>query len=549
MADQVFEVFAKERGAWVLAERLAGVSRDEAVIEAKRQLARNGVEAVRVALETYDASAQIFKQRTVFREAKPQSEEPARGAVPKQDATKGGAGKASKSYVAVRGRAGRAAPAKPKPRGKGLKAPSAAAPQPTHAPASQPAEPELPPAVAPRSGRRAMLIGFGISLLAAASLVLLGMAHWPWLDARVAAPTLIAAAGLMVLLAGGFMLAVVFRVKSTPIGEAAVASAEEPDAEVAPEPVDLLAVPPSDQAPWPDLIEPLVPDTEDAASMPLPAIADGAPQLTQSSDAGHAPSVDPMIGRMREALGIAGAAAVDAADQPVVARLLFSAAHAEAAADLQQRISVAGTALGIDPGLLNAMVAIAPALPSNPLRLAESKAAMVGLAGSSEDRDALAAVIERARRRRETVAALLATEADASDERAAVLRLMGGEPVAEIGAMRYWRFPGLGEACAAAAWLAQEKQARVVLAPPASPSLPEDGTVWPWLAPATQLIERAVPGQVLVAAALAPLAPVEHRFDPSQHPDAFILRLAQAAAAPIIAPMARGVVEVATVAA
>ncbi len=70
MHDDIYELHVAESGRWHLQERFRGTQKDEAVEEAKRHFASPSVEAVRVILEKYDESEQLFKQRTIFRQSK-----------------------------------------------------------------------------------------------------------------------------------------------------------------------------------------------------------------------------------------------------------------------------------------------------------------------------------------------------------------------------------------------------------------------------------------------------------------------------------------------
>ncbi len=70
MHDDIYELHVAESGRWHLQERFRGTQKDEAVEEAKRHFASPSVEAVRVILEKYDESEQLFKQRTIYRQSK-----------------------------------------------------------------------------------------------------------------------------------------------------------------------------------------------------------------------------------------------------------------------------------------------------------------------------------------------------------------------------------------------------------------------------------------------------------------------------------------------
>ncbi len=70
MHDDIYELHVAESGRWHLQERFRGTQKDEAVEEAKRHFASPSVDAVRVILEKYDESEQLFKQRTIYRQSK-----------------------------------------------------------------------------------------------------------------------------------------------------------------------------------------------------------------------------------------------------------------------------------------------------------------------------------------------------------------------------------------------------------------------------------------------------------------------------------------------
>lgn len=70
MHDDIYELHVAESGRWHLQERFRGTQKDEAVEEAKRQFASPSIEAVRVILEKYDETEQLFKQRTIYRQSK-----------------------------------------------------------------------------------------------------------------------------------------------------------------------------------------------------------------------------------------------------------------------------------------------------------------------------------------------------------------------------------------------------------------------------------------------------------------------------------------------
>ena len=77
MADEdVYELHVCEAGRWSCAERFRSHEREEAIAEAGRQFSSPAIEAVRVIRETYDQNEQVFKQRTVFRNAKPKTDIP-----------------------------------------------------------------------------------------------------------------------------------------------------------------------------------------------------------------------------------------------------------------------------------------------------------------------------------------------------------------------------------------------------------------------------------------------------------------------------------------
>ncbi len=70
MHDDIYELHVAESGRWHLQERFRGTQKDEALEEAKRHFASPSIEAVRVILEKYDESEQLFKQRTIYRQSK-----------------------------------------------------------------------------------------------------------------------------------------------------------------------------------------------------------------------------------------------------------------------------------------------------------------------------------------------------------------------------------------------------------------------------------------------------------------------------------------------
>jgi class 3 adenylate cyclase len=74
--DDVYELHVCEAGRWSCIERFRSTEKDEAVAEAGRHFLSPTIEAVRVIRETFDQNEQVFKQRTVFRNAKPKSDIP-----------------------------------------------------------------------------------------------------------------------------------------------------------------------------------------------------------------------------------------------------------------------------------------------------------------------------------------------------------------------------------------------------------------------------------------------------------------------------------------
>lgn len=127
MHDDVYELHFMAKGRWSLAERFQGNERESAIEEAKRKLKESGVEAVRVVRERYDAGDQMFKQRTVFRDArakapaKPDAKET--GARPGAPAARA-AGRPPAHRPVVTG--GRVAPSPPRPKSEAAVAPQIA---------------------------------------------------------------------------------------------------------------------------------------------------------------------------------------------------------------------------------------------------------------------------------------------------------------------------------------------------------------------------------------------------------------------------------------
>jgi class 3 adenylate cyclase len=76
MDEDIYELHVCEKGRWSCVERFRSAERDEAVNEANRQFASPNVEAVRVIREAFDQAEQVFKQKTIFRNAKPKTDVP-----------------------------------------------------------------------------------------------------------------------------------------------------------------------------------------------------------------------------------------------------------------------------------------------------------------------------------------------------------------------------------------------------------------------------------------------------------------------------------------
>src|SRR5437868_1174492 len=74
MSEDLFELHVCQSGRWSCAERFRATEKDEAVAEAQRHFASPDVEAVRVIREVFDDKQQVFKQRTIYRNAKPRGE-------------------------------------------------------------------------------------------------------------------------------------------------------------------------------------------------------------------------------------------------------------------------------------------------------------------------------------------------------------------------------------------------------------------------------------------------------------------------------------------
>src|SRR5277367_3754310 len=89
MDEDIFELHVCEKGRWSCVERFRSAEREEAVNEANRHFASSTVEAVRVIREAFDEAEQVFKQRTVYRNAKPKADIPtftAKAAAPRKPA-------------------------------------------------------------------------------------------------------------------------------------------------------------------------------------------------------------------------------------------------------------------------------------------------------------------------------------------------------------------------------------------------------------------------------------------------------------------------------
>jgi class 3 adenylate cyclase len=76
MDEDIYELHVCEKGRWSCVERFRAADREEAVNEANRHFASASVEAVRVIREAYDQAEQVFKQKTIFRNAKPKADVP-----------------------------------------------------------------------------------------------------------------------------------------------------------------------------------------------------------------------------------------------------------------------------------------------------------------------------------------------------------------------------------------------------------------------------------------------------------------------------------------
>ncbi|MEJ0069633.1 MAG: adenylate/guanylate cyclase domain-containing protein [Pseudomonadota bacterium] len=76
MDEDIYELHVCENGRWSCVERFRSAEREAAVAEANRQFASANVEAVRVIREAFDENEQVFKQRTIFRNAKPKTDVP-----------------------------------------------------------------------------------------------------------------------------------------------------------------------------------------------------------------------------------------------------------------------------------------------------------------------------------------------------------------------------------------------------------------------------------------------------------------------------------------
>jgi len=157
MHDDIYELHVAESGRWHLQERFRGTQKDEAVEEAKRQFASPSIEAVRVILEKYDETEQLFKQRTIYRQSKqkvaPPVNAPVAAAPPRRIAAPARAAPVS-----------RTAQARPLGTAASVLASSSPAPKPAAAP-----EEEAGPSLASRlmmSGLIALVLsGLGVLLL------------------------------------------------------------------------------------------------------------------------------------------------------------------------------------------------------------------------------------------------------------------------------------------------------------------------------------------------------------------------------------------------
>jgi len=76
MDEDIYELHVCDKGRWSCVERFRSTERDEAVNEANRYFASPSVEAVRVIREAFDQAEQVFKQKTIFRNAKPKTDIP-----------------------------------------------------------------------------------------------------------------------------------------------------------------------------------------------------------------------------------------------------------------------------------------------------------------------------------------------------------------------------------------------------------------------------------------------------------------------------------------
>src|SRR5215469_2364186 len=76
MEEDIFELHVCEKGRWSCVERFRSGNREEAVNEANRHFASASVEAVRVIREAFDQSEGVFKQKTIYRNAKPKTDIP-----------------------------------------------------------------------------------------------------------------------------------------------------------------------------------------------------------------------------------------------------------------------------------------------------------------------------------------------------------------------------------------------------------------------------------------------------------------------------------------
>ena len=76
MEEDIFELHVCEKGRWSCVERFRSGDREEAVNEANRHFASSTVEAVRVIREAFDQNEGVFKQKTIYRNAKPKTDIP-----------------------------------------------------------------------------------------------------------------------------------------------------------------------------------------------------------------------------------------------------------------------------------------------------------------------------------------------------------------------------------------------------------------------------------------------------------------------------------------